>query len=563
MKARITDDEKIAAVDAVAAALQAGADRGMVLRAALLHMGILYGQWRENGLSEADARASAVMLMELWAGGADPHRPGIVHVGNDEVWAVHEVASARIPESDRAGLFDFGTQIGQRVQAGQAWDRALHAAGAWLVSWWPGENPWPVPAGGGGGARPVLSEVRLFGPRAIGGAASGPALQAGLSRFYHVWAMEADPDRVAREDDRDVAAGYDFKRVLLQVGSLDSNDYWAGRVANQNHPRHDEFVAGMLRGARDRGLRVSASIIGKGNGMDRQSARRDYVKRMAAVLREFRDVVLLAQVMNEPYAWGYITPQEALELERLFQEHAPGIPTSTGAHGLAEDCSGFEREAWGQVGTPHLDRDQTKSEMRDRPWRQPWDWGLSGAPLMNDEPIGPGASVAEERRATVLRSHALVSFVSRFFGYVFHADEGIRGHGHLHEVPGYHEVPRAKLLLPGDLPNGEPVRATTPAEPSGKFPQRHWTLPGEYQRADNGNTRGIVRVYGTQIHGAEYSVPFGPVSDFELQATRALRVECYQQDLGADPLWVHDVDARERVRFSGAHPDYLLVSRAR
>lgn len=411
----------------------------------------------------------------------------------------------------------------------------------------PGEEP-PAPVVG------LHGPNRIIGNRAVGDD-RGPQLYTGLSRFYHVWAAGVDLDRVKREDAADVAAGHDFKRVLLQVGSLDPSDYWAGRVADQNSPHHERDVVNVLESARQHGIRMLACIIGKGNGMDRQDRRRPYVRRMAQILRDYPDVVLLAQVMNEPYAEGRVTPNELLELEDIINAEAPALLTSTGAHGFESEGGGFDRRAWGRVGSPHPDRDQTKSEMRDRPWRQPWDWGLQGAPWENDEPIGPRASVASEDRPLVLRSHATVTFMAGGFGYCYHADEGIRGNGDVTQAPGYREVAAAKRFLPGNLPNGAPQNANP------NFPNRHWTLEDDYIRAANGNGRGIVRAYGVQLDGVQWTVPFGPVTDYELKAERAMHVECFQQDVN-DRLWERQVGAGERVRFSAQHPDYLLKSRA-
>lgn len=404
----------------------------------------------------------------------------------------------------------------------------------------------------------LYGDTRRFGPRAVGDD-RGPQLHAGLSRFYHVWAAGEDMGRVEREDEQDVRAGFTFKRLLLQVGDPNNpSDYWAGRIANQNGPTHERDVVNVLQSARDRGIRILACIIGKGNGMDRQSNRRPYVQRMAELLREFPDVVLLAQVMNEPSIEGRITGPEIMELEAIIRSAAPNLITSTGAYGDLEGAEdGLDPRSWGHIGTPHLDRDTSKSEMQDRPWRQPWDWGLSAGDhgILNDEPIGPRASVASEDRPRVLRSHATVAFASRFMGSVFHADEGIRGNGDLASVPGYREFPACLRFLPGDLPNGSQVNANT------NFPSRHWQLEDTYLRAANDNTRGIVRAYGVQQGGFQYTVPFGPVSEFELRAVRPIRVECFQQDLN-DRLWERSIAAGERVRFSAEHPDYLLKSHA-
>lgn len=209
--------------------------------------------------------------------------------------------------------------------------------------------------------------------------------------------------------------------------------------------------------------------------------------------------------------------------------------------------------AQGMVASPHFDRDTTKSEMQDRPWRQPWDWGLLGKPLDDDEPIGPRSSVASETRPLVLRSHRLVAFISGCYMTCFHPDEGIRGRGNAQDVPGYRETAWAKRFLPPGIANGDMQNANA------NFPNRHWDLDSQFLRSGNGNTRGIVRAYGSQLDGRQYTVPFGPVSDFELRSRRNMRVECYQQDRN-ELLWTKTVTVGEPVRFSGEHPDYLLVS---
>lgn len=406
-----------------------------------------------------------------------------------------------------------------------------------------------------GGTGKLYGPLRRVGPRGLGDD-RGARNWVALSRFYHGSEILMNPDRVKRDADNDVAAEYDAARVMFQVGSLGGGDYWDGHIADPNHPRYEEGVRQILDIYRERGLRVgSACLIGKGNGMHQQNVRRSHVQRLARIFKDYGDVILIAQMMNEPGIMGEVTIPELLELEALFRQIAPNIVTSTGADGTEDGPGGYEADSYGQVGTPHLDRDQTASEMQDRPWRQPWDTGLTGHSYFNDEPIGPRASVAEETRPNVLRSHALVSFIARATGYVFHADEGIRGNGDLTQVPGYREVPRCRRFLPEGMANGDQVNSNS------NFPNRHWDLDPKWYRAGNGNRQGIVRCYGNQIGGKQYTVPFGPVSDFELIAQRALRVQCHQQDLDK-LLWERLVGPGEVVRFVGDQPDYLLVSTA-
>jgi hypothetical protein len=70
-----------------------------------------------------------------------------------------------------------------------------------------------------------------------------------------------------------------------------------------------------------------------------------------------------------------------------------------------------------------------------------------------------------------------------------------------------------------------------------------------------------VRLYGNQIGGSQYSLPFGPVSDFEIIARKSLQVECFDQDVN-DRLWERQVHAGEIVKFAGDRPDYLVISRS-
>ena len=249
-----------------------------------------------------------------------------------------------------------------------------------------------------------------------------------------------------------------------------------------------------------------------------------------------------------------VTLRELRELEAILLDADPVGPTSTGAHGDEEGGDPMSStQSWGMVGSPHFDRDTTKSEMQDRPWRQPWDWGLAGKPLCDDEPIGPRSSVASETRPKVLRSHRTVAFIAGCYATCFHPDEGIRGRGNAQDVPGYIETAHAKRFLPAGIANGDMQNANP------NFPNRHWDLDGQYLRSGNANTRGIVRAYGSQMDGRQYTVPFGPVSDYELRSRRNMRVECYQQDRN-ELLWTKVVTVGEPVKFSGEHPDYLLVT---
>lgn len=443
-----------------------------------------------------------------------------------------------------------------------AWGYVLRAEGGGgsTVDGAPSADVWetffPDGVALGAGPRPggPLTPMRRWG-RAIGDD-RGPQLFVGVSRFYHGHAMIHDRDRILRDDDADVAAGYTYKRVMYQVGEDRPGDYWQGVAADHTDPRHLESVRWDLEQARARGFRVLATLIGKGNGLDRQDNRRVYVRRMAELLREYADVVIGSEIMNEPWMFGNASPGELQELVGIYRSIHNTDLVATGSYWDEPGVPFIDqwRRTQGPLGLIHLDRDTTKSERQDRPWRQPWDIGLLGQSWVDNEPIGPRSSVASETRPEVLRSHRLVALISRAVATCFHPDEGIRGFGQAQDVPGYLECPRAVRFLPAGLANGEMVNANS------NFPTRHWDLPGHLLRAGNDNRQGIVRAYGNQVEGTQYTVPFGPVSSYYLVARYDLQVIVHSQ-VGAGrsgaPLVLR---AGDHLSFDGQEPDALITS---
>lgn len=399
----------------------------------------------------------------------------------------------------------------------------------------------------------VLTPVRRWG-LALGDA-TGPIPFIGVSRFYHGHAMTHDRDRILRDNAADVQAGYNYKRVMYQVDTVGGGDYWKGVEADWTDPRHADSVRWDLEQCRKMGLRVLATLIGKGGGMDRQRNRREYVTRMAQVLKEYPDVVLTTEIMNEPWMFGEVTPGELQELVGLYRSIHNTDLVATGSYWEEPGVSFLDqwRRTQGPIGLVHLDRDTTKSERQDRPWRQPWDFGLLNQPWIDNEPIGPRASVASEERPEVLRSHRLVALISGAVATCFHPDEGIRGRGNAQDVPGYKECPKAARHIPRNIANGAKQNANA------NFPNRHWDLPTEFLRSATDNRKGIVRAYGTQVDGSQWTVPFGPVSPYHLVARKALTVTVYSQttETTRPPITVR---AGQVLSFDGSEPDALIKS---
>ena len=396
----------------------------------------------------------------------------------------------------------------------------------------PDPLPGPTPGPGGGDVPGAKGQARLINARCLGDD-EGAKLYVGLSRFAWLWFWKFERDRVLRELDADRAAGYRFGRVLAQVGDPnDPKDFWAGRIVDPDWPDYQELLAGLTNAATERGHLIEWTVFGKGGPYDQTSRRRDLIRRVAPVLRDHSLGVVFGEVMNEPNVQNTIMANELLDLAALAKSLAPAIPWASGAVWRNTPDEEFDealsRTQTADLDIEHLDRDQSRSEMQDRPWRQGWDHGLTGRRWCDNEAVGAGSSVTSENRPNVLRSHRAVNFVCRAFASTLHGKPGVRGDLLWEDEPAYLQAPKAVRFLPGNLADGSPQNSNE------KFPDRPFTLDTQFLRADNGNTRGIVRAYSVLLNGVYYTIPFGPVTPFELRAERNLAVQCLQQDAG-DP----------------------------
>jgi hypothetical protein len=432
------------------------------------------------------------------------------------------------------------------------WDSMSgHWRGVDDVPWVPPDPPKPpippIPP------RPTISQaLRPYGARSCQDQ-DGPRLLVGFTAFHFVWSWKFDRDRVKRDIDLAVVHGYDYGRGLCQVGTT-TDGYWNEKAVLTSWPDLDELVASLTDYAADNGLRMAWTLMGKGGEIDQsQAARIRFCERMGHVLKGRR--IAFAEAMNEAYAF---VAQDIIDCRAAFlSTYGTDLADLVGTSAVPGPESG---ESFGQAVARwsrglvfgHLDRDQSKSEMQDRPWRQSWEWGLEGKRWVDGEPIGPGSSVAQERRPDVLRSHRLVSFVARAMASCFHSRAGVRGDLAYQDMPGFAEAPRAKRFLPGHFADGEQV--------NGHWPNSIWQpLSKDQIRADNGNTSGLIRLYSNFApDGLVYSVPFGLVSPVTLTAKVNLKsVRICNQDTN---------EVLNEVSLAAGQPltlpvatDYLLV----
>jgi hypothetical protein len=245
------------------------------------------------------------------------------------------------------------------------------------------------------------------------------------------------------------------------------------------------------------GLRVQVTVFAAADQvMTDKAERRAWVDLWAARVSRDPSAFFIVEVANEYWQNGFDTPEELHELTIRMNEKTVVLvaPSAMGCGSIPEDPgpSPCQRE-WATVyangaanlATPHFDRDVSKSDGYDRPVRQPWEMLFAPRDLdiqayVNNEPIGPQSSVAEDGDPLRLAMAAATTWLAQGAGYTLHTGAGIRGGGaadlargrssNVWEVPRigeiFAEIARVRRLLPAGLPNCAPQNS------HGGFPAR-------------------------------------------------------------------------------------------
>lgn len=360
--------------------------------------------------------------------------------------------------------------------------------------------------------------TELFGKRSVTHG-SGPKLHLGLSRFYWLREWKYNRDRVLREMDSDVSAGFTYARCLAQVENMPGSNAWTGKEILPTWPDHQSLMEGLTSAAENRGLRILWTFLGKGGNTNLSSARKNIVVQCANALKGVKGGVLVNEIMNEAHVGGEVEWKELRDLASLAEEIC-GIPTATSSS-PSEDPVDWEESQNPNLKIAHLDRTRTGAEY-DRPWRKAWEYGLAGNRWIDNEPIGPGSSVESEDRPSVLRSMRLVAYICRAFATCFHSRAGVYGDIDMNTTPGYREVAKCmRYITPGMI---EGIQISV------RDSQSWWRVPDDEFVANSG--KGMLRLYSLfdSSLGWMFSVAFGLVSDVTVYARKAMWVDIINQD---------------------------------
>ncbi|MEZ4448499.1 MAG: NBR1-Ig-like domain-containing protein [Nannocystaceae bacterium] len=390
----------------------------------------------------------------------------------------------------------------------------------------------------------------------------------GATMMWAAWAYKFDRPRLEENLAYLRDHGFDYVRALGVVGDPGAPDYWDGREIDRQWPDYAEVIAGLTDLVHDQyGLRIEWTIFG-----DAQKNTPDPADRLAlvdqflAMSKGREDKIIHFEVANEYWQNGFDGADGLAEL-RALSKH---MKDSTEILVAASAPAGYECEAdilavYGgdvaDLATIHFDRDTSKVEGSWRPVRQPWEHGFCvGVPVgANNEPIGPGSSVAEENDPERLVAAAIVTHISGLPLYVFHSKAGVRGDQDLWEMPGVDAFVAMKSLLPGDLASWAPKNAHWADSPFVVYAGEGGQLLPDTMWVDLGAPEsGVVRAYGS-VQGSEFLVlPIGILGEVVMAPRKAAEFDVIDPMTGA--IVSHEIrQAGEQFSVSGANRGALLL----
>jgi hypothetical protein len=256
----------------------------------------------------------------------------------------------------------------------------------------------------------------------------GKYLAVGASLMWGVWGYQHDRARLERALTFLAQGGVDYVRVLAVVGGAT----WDDRQADPTAPGWDAAVAGLTDMTSAHGLRVQWTVFGSLDRTPTPQRRAAVVDRWLAAVRGREQAVQFVEVANEAHGTGWrdLVPELTALARRLRQATSILVATSA-SPGNGCDASLYEG-ADASLRTVHPDRSQHGEGLLWRPVGQLWAMrGCKGEPRawVNNEPIGPGSSVARDDDPLRLTMSAAMTWLAGAAGYVYHARPGVRGGG--------------------------------------------------------------------------------------------------------------------------------------
>jgi hypothetical protein len=362
----------------------------------------------------------------------------------------------------------------------------------------------------------------------------GTFLGLGVSYFTALWRCRNDRPRLESDLAFLSKQGFNYYRMLSMVGW---NAAWEGLeiapVAFTSRagkrvgawPDYWTKLGELIDLAYDRyGLRTQITVFADAQLMPDKSARIEHMRRLLAEVVPGREhKILMIEVANEAWQNGFPGQQGVADLREFakFLADRTAIPVAiTSNH--EDSFDDFYRGSAADLATWHFSRDRGP----DDGWKPVYDcWELGDLPglppVVSNEPIGPGSSVATEKDVIKLVAAAAFAYVAKLPAYVFHSGAGVFGKTRFEETPATDRYRHLLRLLPPDLPNW---RRNDGKEPAALFTAFAGGEPNRYAPEVDASTDGCVRNAGSRKGDRFVSVPIGIRSGgLQLQARQGVR----------------------------------------
>ncbi|MCC7073677.1 MAG: hypothetical protein IT383_20370 [Deltaproteobacteria bacterium] len=401
----------------------------------------------------------------------------------------------------------------------------------------------------------------------------GPFVGLGATMMWAAWGYQHDRARLEQNLAFLAEHGFDYIRALGTVGDpTRGDDYWEGREIDPSAPGFDDAIAGLTDLAYDvYGLRVEWTIFGGTETAPTEGEQQALIDRFLAMSVGREHKILHFETGNESWHVGFEGDEGTDRLRRLtrYLRDRTDILVAASAPASA-DCEGLRDYYEGEVAdlaTVHFDRNPAEEGWR--PVRQPWGLyreggcGFSlGIVASNNEPIGPGASVASDEDPERLAAAAITTYVANIPLYVFHSRAGVRGDVDLFTMAGVDAFTHVKDIVPPDVTGWQqwnhyqaeahPFLIFATLADGTRVPNSTWT-------DEDGAVAGVVRAYAARAGGEFLVSVIGVKGAAELEARFAMSVDVIEPVSGA--VATRQLQAGERITLSG-HGAFALRGHA-
>jgi hypothetical protein len=250
---------------------------------------------------------------------------------------------------------------------------------------------------------------------------SGPFNALGATLFSAARYYKFDRARLERHLETLSKNGFDYIRALGVVA-------WEGREIDWRWEDYRQVIEGVTDLAYDKyGIRVQWTIFGDAQMIiPNRSDRQRLVELFLDISKGREQKIIMFEVANEYWQNGFEEDEginQLREFTRFLNDRTP-ILTATSAAG--EECGELNEGGIADVGIKHFDRDIGDTDGYWKPVRQPWDYQCDGLPVgSNNEPIGPGSSVACDSDPMRIAMAAVTTYNSGLPFYVYHTRVGV------------------------------------------------------------------------------------------------------------------------------------------